>query len=214
MDQNTSNVLVKYVIRCKIKQHRQKFFFKSLKTNIQIFEYGNFIEIITIFWTDLRSFGTLFHISKLSSKQIWFHFTVFVLIQKYYLLSDQNKHFSHWKNTSLSYASLLIISSRDCREADSRDTSPRHVCLGEVTRKIWLHVFAINNNGGSVPVIFISLCWIGCGWGSGWRGNGTCCWGNGICIRFLIAWYASWRCSGFAKFAYLISSTPEIYSKL
>ena len=45
----------------------------------------------------------------------------------------------------------------DCREADSRDTSPRHACLGEVTRKIWLHDFAINNNGGSVPVIFISL---------------------------------------------------------
>ena len=86
---------------------------------------------------------------------------MFVLIQKYYLLSDHNKHFSHWKNTSLSYASLLI------------------------TRKIWLHVFAINNNGGSVPVIFISLGWIGCGWGSGWRGNGTCCWGNGICIRSL-----------------------------
>ena len=53
--------------------------------------------------------------------------------------------------------SLLIISSRDCREADSRDTSPRHACLGEVSRKIWLHGFAINNNGGSVPVIFISL---------------------------------------------------------
>ena len=53
--------------------------------------------------------------------------------------------------------SLLIISSRDCREADSRDTSPRHACLGEVSRKIWLHNFAINNNGGSVPVIFISL---------------------------------------------------------
>ena len=52
---------------------------------------------------------------------------------------------------------LLIISSRDCREADSRDTSPRHACLGEVTRTIWLHIFAINNNGGSVPVIFISL---------------------------------------------------------
>ena len=28
---------------------------------------------------------------------------------------------------------------------------------GEVSRKIWLHDFAINNNGGSVPVIFISL---------------------------------------------------------
>ena len=62
--------------------------------------------------------------------------------------------------------SLLIISSRDCRKADSRDTSPRHACLGEVSRKIWLHDFAINNNGGSVPVIFISLlkqhisiCW-------------------------------------------------------
>ena len=53
--------------------------------------------------------------------------------------------------------SLLIISSRDCREADSRDTSPRHACLGEVSHKIWLHDFAINNNGGSVPVIFISL---------------------------------------------------------
>ena len=53
--------------------------------------------------------------------------------------------------------SLLIISSRDCREADSRDTSPRHACLGEVSRKIWLHDFAINNNGGSIPVIFISL---------------------------------------------------------
>ena len=53
--------------------------------------------------------------------------------------------------------SLLIISSRDCREADSRDTSPRHACLGEVSRKIWLHDFAINNNRGSVPVIFISL---------------------------------------------------------
>ena len=53
--------------------------------------------------------------------------------------------------------SLLIISSRDCREADSRDTSPRHACLGEVSRKIWLHDLAINNNGGSVPVIFISL---------------------------------------------------------
>ena len=53
--------------------------------------------------------------------------------------------------------SLLIISSRDCREADSPDTSPRHACLGEVSRKIWLHDFAINNNGGSVPVIFISL---------------------------------------------------------
>ena len=53
--------------------------------------------------------------------------------------------------------SLLIISSRDCREADSRDTSPRHACLGEVSCKIWLHDFAINNNGGSVPVIFISL---------------------------------------------------------
>ena len=53
--------------------------------------------------------------------------------------------------------SLLIISSRDCREADSRDTSPRHACLGEVSRKSWLHDFAINNNGGSVPVIFISL---------------------------------------------------------
>ena len=53
--------------------------------------------------------------------------------------------------------SLLIISSRDCCEADSRDTSPRHACLGEVSRKIWLHDFAINNNGGSVPVIFISL---------------------------------------------------------
>ena len=51
----------------------------------------------------------------------------------------------------------LIISSRDCREADSRDTSPRHACLGEASRKIWLHDFAINNNGGSVPVIFISL---------------------------------------------------------
>ena len=56
-----------------------------------------------------------------------------------------------------SILSLLIISSRDCREADSRDTSPRHACLGEVPRKIWLHDFAINNNGGSVPVIFISL---------------------------------------------------------
>ena len=55
------------------------------------------------------------------------------------------------------HKSLLIISSRDCREADSRDTSPRHACLGEVSRKIWLHDFAINNNGGSVPVIFISL---------------------------------------------------------
>ena len=32
-----------------------------------------------------------------------------------------------------------------------------HVCLGEVSRKSWLHDFAINNNGGSVPVIFISL---------------------------------------------------------
>ena len=53
--------------------------------------------------------------------------------------------------------SLLIISSRDCRETDSRDTSPRHACLGEVSRKIWLHDFAINNNGGSVPLIFISL---------------------------------------------------------
>ena len=53
--------------------------------------------------------------------------------------------------------SLLIINSLDCREADSRDTSPRHACLGEVSRKIWLHDFAINNNGGSVPVIFISL---------------------------------------------------------
>ena len=56
-----------------------------------------------------------------------------------------------------SILSLLIISSRDCREADSRDTSPRHACLREVSRKIWLHGFAINNNGGSVPVIFISL---------------------------------------------------------
>ena len=54
----------------------------------------------------------------------------------------------------------LIISSRDCREADSRDTSPRHACLGEVSRKIWLHDFAINNNGGSVPVIFISLFYL------------------------------------------------------
>ena len=53
--------------------------------------------------------------------------------------------------------SLLIISSRDWREADSRDTSPRHACLGEISRKIWLHDFAINNKGGSVPVIFISL---------------------------------------------------------
>ena len=53
--------------------------------------------------------------------------------------------------------SLLIISLRDCREADSRDTSPRHACLGELSRKIWLHDFAINNNEGSVPVIFISL---------------------------------------------------------
>ena len=53
--------------------------------------------------------------------------------------------------------SRLIISSSDCREADSLDTSPRHACLGEVSRKIWLHDFAINNNGGSVPVIFISL---------------------------------------------------------
>ena len=53
--------------------------------------------------------------------------------------------------------SLFIISSRDCREADSRDTSPRHACLGEVSRKIWLHDFAINNNAGSIPVIFISL---------------------------------------------------------
>ena len=44
-----------------------------------------------------------------------------------------------------------------CRHVDSRDTSPRHACLGEVSRKIWLHDFAINNNGGSVPVIFISL---------------------------------------------------------
>ena len=51
----------------------------------------------------------------------------------------------------------LMISSRDCREADLRDTSPRHACLGEVSGKIWLHDFAINNNGGSVPVIFISL---------------------------------------------------------
>ena len=58
--------------------------------------------------------------------------------------------------------SLLIISSRDCREADSRDTSPRHACLGEVSRKIWLHDFAINNNGGSVPVIFISLLHFTC----------------------------------------------------
>ena len=57
-----------------------------------------------------------------------------------------------------SILSLLIISSRDCREADSRDTSPRHACLGKVSRKIWLHdLHAINNNGGSVPVIFISL---------------------------------------------------------
>ena len=53
--------------------------------------------------------------------------------------------------------SLLIISLQDCREADSRDTSPRHACLGEVLRKIWLYDFAINNNEGSVPVIFISL---------------------------------------------------------
>ena len=64
--------------------------------------------------------------------------------------------------------SLLIISSRDCREADSRDTSPRHACLGEASRKIWLHDFAINNNGSSVPVIFISLLFsnqimVGCG---------------------------------------------------
>ena len=56
-----------------------------------------------------------------------------------------------------SILSLLIINSRDCREADSRDTSPRHACLGEVSRKIWLHDFAMNNNGGSVPVILISL---------------------------------------------------------
>ena len=56
-----------------------------------------------------------------------------------------------------SILSLLIISSRDCREADSRDTSPRRACLGEVSRKIWLHDFAINNNRGSVPVLFISL---------------------------------------------------------
>ena len=49
------------------------------------------------------------------------------------------------------------IRLRDCREADSRDTSPRHACLSEVSRKIWLHDFFINNNGGSVPVIFISL---------------------------------------------------------
>ena len=57
----------------------------------------------------------------------------------------------------LSVRSLLIISSRDCREADSRDTSTRHACVGEVSRNIWLHDFAINNNRGSVPVIFISL---------------------------------------------------------
>ena len=62
--------------------------------------------------------------------------------------------------------SLLIISLRDCCEADSRDTSPRHACLGEVSRKIWLHDFAINNNGGSVPVIFISLV--------GYTDNTTC----------------------------------------
>ena len=59
-----------------------------------------------------------------------------------------------------SILSLLIISSRDCHEADSRDTSPRHACLGEVSRKICLHDFAINNNGGSVPVIFISLGYV------------------------------------------------------
>ena len=41
-----------------------------------------------------------------------------------------------------------------------RDTSPRHACLGEVSRKIWLHNFAINNNGGSVPVIFTSLMYV------------------------------------------------------
>ena len=69
----------------------------------------------------------------------------------------------------------LIISSRDCREADSRDTSPRHACLGEVSRKIWLHDFAINNNGGSVPVIFISLIGTNfgisppCFWLQSWR---------------------------------------------
>ena len=35
-------------------------------------------------------------------------------------------------------------------------------CLGEVSRKIWLHDFAINSNGRSVPVIFISLDFHGC----------------------------------------------------
>ena len=32
-----------------------------------------------------------------------------------------------------------------------------HACLGEVSHKIWVHDFVINNNGDSVPVIFISL---------------------------------------------------------
>ena len=74
----------------------------------------------------------------------------------------QTANYSPWDSRlpprcTIVVRSLLIISSRDCREADSRDTSPKHACLGEVSRKIWLHDFAINNNGGRVPVIFISL---------------------------------------------------------
>ena len=59
--------------------------------------------------------------------------------------------------------------------------------------------------------------WMGCGWRSGWRGNGTCCWGNGICIRSLshdkLLDVALDLQNLHIHFVQSFHQTPEIYSK-
>ena len=47
------------------------------------------------------------------------------------------------KTIALGKTRISAISSRDCREADSREIIHRHACLGVISRKIWLHFFVI-----------------------------------------------------------------------
>ena len=123
--------------KSKIKELRQKFFSKSSKRQIFKYpKYKNFVEIIPIFWTDLRSFRAPVSILQLIIIRNLISLYHFGNNAEYDLLSGQKRTF-HSEKIPVCNSSLLVISTRDCREAELAWNDPQtRVSGGHFTQNL------------------------------------------------------------------------------
>ena len=106
-----------YWFKSKIKQLQQKFFPESSKRQIfKYLKYKNFVEIITMFWTGLRCFRASVSTLQLIIIRNLIYLYHFGINAEYDLLLGQKRTF-HSGKIPVCNLSLLVISTRDCREA-------------------------------------------------------------------------------------------------